>query len=220
VDTTDNPENVEPVAGEESETVPVEEHRKMQATFNQKFDGLSKQLEQARGAREEAEGQVADLRGRLSALEAEIQDVGEDGTVNPAAVKALRREHAQTTERLDQARRAGWRLAARSEAGGLALELGLKSEDRDRIAGEIGDVTSQKELELAVREIRMRLKEEAAEAAGEKTIPKKPEVDGGKPTATKRGVLDELRAIDMSTPEGREEFNKKRSDFQRRVAAS
>jgi hypothetical protein len=218
-ETTDNPENVEKKE-DEPEVVSAEEHRKMQATLNQKFDGLTKQLERAQAAREEAEGRVADLDARFNALQAELQDSSADGEVNPATLKALRKEHAEAMTRLDQARRFGWTQYAKAEATGLALEFGLSTEDRDRIGAEIGPVSSQKELELAVREIRLRLKEEQAETAKEKVAPKKPEVDAGKPTATKRGLLDELRAIDMSTPEGREEFKKKESDLRRRVAAS
>lgn len=163
----------------------------------------------------------ADLEVRLQALQEEAEDrksrveIDEDTppekvkeTVNALQdqVKTFRQMATGTFNAwVDEAAgHAAYRLLA--EYGDLVQVDSLK-----RKFAEIAK-TNPKGLENAVKEVEIDLKEERAKATPEKS--KKPKYDETVPThRTPTRLIDEIKGIDVTTPEGRAEWEKRKAAF-------
>jgi hypothetical protein len=171
--------------------------------------GLRAELEKLRTERE---GDV--VVGRVEALLAEI-DMEEEGAA--AKVAALTRSVANTLSRTEAARVAEANLARNETATRMALELvNEHGGDFETYRRELLKATAFEQMQLTKDRLDVTLMREGRKAKDE--TPSRQTVDNGSGQAAASVLLNEMKAIDVTTPEGMKQWEAKEAEFRRRKA--
>ena len=192
-----------------------EDIKALRKTLNQQSDALRKELTTARQ-------ETLELRGKLGAVESadELRAPDLPDDTDPEVKAAVERLQRAAKRESEARRKLEERLALVSERGldyateATAARLLLDEDqqpDLEDLIEKLKSEPDEKSLAVAARELSL----ERREAAGTKKT--KPDVDPGTGSATGKKVADEMRGIEVSTPEGRAEFQKREAEFRRRI---